>query len=162
VYSAVNTSVLEKQEEKNNTAFLEVVYRNAQSGGGTWDKVVNAISTAADYSIMLPIDFTGAAYDFSKNYYDMRQANFLKSDKYFHAKANFQATQRGPGGSFFAEHFSNLREIWDQNVKGYPRWDSEADQKANMYGRNQANFFAPYDFRDALKLYRPPLLPTKY
>jgi hypothetical protein len=35
VYSAVNTSVLEKQEEKNNTAFLEVVYRNAQGGGGT-------------------------------------------------------------------------------------------------------------------------------
>jgi hypothetical protein len=34
VYSAVNTSVLEKQEEKNNTAFLEVVYRNAQSSGG--------------------------------------------------------------------------------------------------------------------------------
>ena len=95
----------------------------AQGNGGVWDKVVNAVSTAADYSIMLPIDFSGAAYDFSKNYYDMRQANFLKSDKYFHAKANFQAAQRGPGGVFFAEHFSNLREIWDQNVKGYPRWD---------------------------------------
>jgi len=111
---------------------------------------------------MLPIDFIGAAYDFGKNYYDMRNANFKNSDKYFHAKANFQATHRGPGGEFFSVHFSNLREIWDQNIKGYPRSDSELDQKANIYGRTQTNFFAPCDFRDALKIYRPALLPIKY
>lgn len=116
----------------------------------------------ADYTIMLPIDFIGAAYDFGKNYYDMRNANFKNSDKYFHAKANFQATHRGPGGEFFSVHFSNLREIWDQNIKGYPRSDSELDQKANIYGRTQTNFFAPCDFRDALKIYRPALLPIKY
>ena len=34
VYRAVNTGVLGKQEEKNNTAFLEVVYNVAQSNGG--------------------------------------------------------------------------------------------------------------------------------
>jgi hypothetical protein len=44
VYSAVNTSVLAKQREKNNTAFLQVVYRNAQSGGGApgWMGDVNS------------------------------------------------------------------------------------------------------------------------
>lgn len=72
----------------------------------------------------------------------MIQANFKLSDKYFHEKANFQATQRGPGGEFFAKHFSNLREIFDQNVKGYPRWDSEADQKANIHGRGQSVFLS--------------------
>jgi hypothetical protein len=35
VYNAVNTSVLAEQEEKNTTTFLEVVYRNAQGGGGS-------------------------------------------------------------------------------------------------------------------------------
>jgi hypothetical protein len=48
VYSAVNTSVLEKQEEKNNTAFLEVVYRNAQgNGGGDLGAVGNFIRSQA-------------------------------------------------------------------------------------------------------------------
>jgi RHS repeat-associated protein len=100
--------------------------------------------------------------DFYKNYKDMRQANWLYSDKYFHAKANFQASHRGPGGEFFAEHFSNLREIWDQRIKGYPRSDSQLDQDANRYGREQSKYFGPNEFREALKLYRPKNLPEKY
>jgi serum amyloid A protein len=108
------------------------------------------------------IEMGGAASDFIKNYSDMRTANWKGSDKYFHAKANFQATQRGPGGKFFAEHFSNLREIWDQNVKGYPRLDSRLDQLANRYGRDKAATFSPDAFREALKVYRPLTLPSKY
>jgi hypothetical protein len=78
------------------------------------------------------------------------------------AKANFQATHRGPGGEFFAEHFSNLREIWDQNIKGFPLSDSELDQQANEYGREQAKSYEPAEFREALQTYRPKNLPLKY
>ena len=159
VYSVVSTRVLGEQAEKNKDVFLGVGYRDAQSNGGInqasiGDGIISAIT--------FPFEMAAAAYDFSNNYYDMLNANFKNSDKYFHSKANFQATHRGAGGQFFAEHFSNLREIWDQNIKGYPRSDSELDQKANLFGRTQTNFFAPYDYRDALKIYRPALLPTKY
>ena len=106
--------------------------------------------------------FVGASYDFINNYQSMIEANWKNSDKYFHAKANFQATHRGPGGEFFAEHFSNLREVFDQRIKGDSRQDSMSDQTANVYGRNQAKLFNSYDFRKAMKIYRPPLLPTKY
>ena len=93
-----------------------------------------------------------AFYDFQRNYADMREANWMKSDKYFHAKANFQASHRGPVGYFFAEHFSNLREIWDQRIKGYPRSDSFLDQKANRYGREQSKHYGPNDYRKAIAL----------
>jgi hypothetical protein len=46
VYSAVNTSGLAEYGEKNNTDFLEVVYRNAQSGGGATGINVSGLSTA--------------------------------------------------------------------------------------------------------------------
>ena len=99
---------------------------------------------------------------FYRNYTDMRQANWKDSDKYFHAKANFQASHYGSGGRFFAEHFGNLREIWDQRIKGYPRSDSLLDQIANRYGRQQSYYFAPYDFKKAIELYRPKNLPEEY
>ncbi len=130
------------------------------SDGG--EEFTEAINKALDYSILFPVDMYIAAFDFYKNYSDMRQANWKDSDKYFHAKANFQATHRGPGGEFFAERFSNLREIWDQRVKGYPFSDSQLDQRANLFGREQTNFFGPYEYREALEIYRPPLLPHKY
>ncbi|RZK39948.1 MAG: hypothetical protein EOO90_16930 [Pedobacter sp.] len=95
------------------------------------------------------VEMAGAAGDFIKNYSDMREANF-------------QATQRGSGGKFFAEHFSNLREAWDQSVKGYPRSDSRLDQLANEYGRDMAALFMPDAFREALNVYRPANLPLKY
>jgi hypothetical protein len=55
VYSAVNTSVLEKQEEKNNTAFLEVVYRNAQGGGGGMGTaILDGVQTGLDVVGLIP------------------------------------------------------------------------------------------------------------
>jgi hypothetical protein len=47
VYNAVNTSVLAEYGEKNNTAFLEVVYRNGQSGGGWLDRTLNYLGNVA-------------------------------------------------------------------------------------------------------------------
>ena len=34
---------------------------------------------------------------------DMKEANTKNSDKYFHAKANYEAANRGPGGKKAAE-----------------------------------------------------------
>jgi hypothetical protein len=105
-------------------------------------------------------EFARAAGDFYRNYKDMREANFIGADKYFHCKANFEAASEGPGGVFFAEHFSNLREVWDQNIKGYPRWDSVSDQEANQWGRDQVG--EALEPCKACEKYRPDGLPDKY
>lgn len=31
-------------------------------------------------------------------YYDMKEANYIGADKYFHARGNYDAAQHGPGG----------------------------------------------------------------
>ena len=125
----------------------------AESWGST-------IWNTTKYSAEFMYDFTGGMSDFGINYYDMREANTIGADKYFHAKANYEAASRGPGGEYFAEHFSNAREIWDQRVKGYPRSDSLADQAANAYGRSQAGV-AP-NGQTAAAPYRPNGLDPKY
>ena len=52
-----------------------------------------------------------AAGDFARNYNDMVEANTKYSDKYFHAKANCQASQRGLGGEVISHALSLSREI---------------------------------------------------
>jgi len=106
------------------------------------------------------MEFNMAAGAFVRNYSDMREVNVKKSDKYFHCKANYEAASYGPGGVFFAEHFSNLREIWDQNVKGYPLWDSVSDQEANQWGRDQVG--EALNSCKACEKYRPNGLPDEY
>lgn len=44
----------------------------------------------------------GAA-DMFRAYRDMREANWQNSDKYFHARGNHDAAQRGAGGRWAAE-----------------------------------------------------------
>lgn len=39
----------------------------------------------------------------SRAYFDMREANYKESDKYFHARGNYDAAQRGAGGRWAAE-----------------------------------------------------------
>nr|XP_036284143.1 serum amyloid A-2 protein-like [Pipistrellus kuhlii] len=52
-------------------------------------------------------DFVRQAYDGTKDmaraYSDMREANFKNSDKYFHARGNYDAARRGPGGAWAAK-----------------------------------------------------------
>ena len=43
------------------------------------------------------------AWDMWRAYSDMREANYKNSDKYFHARGNYDAAQRGPGGAWAAE-----------------------------------------------------------
>ncbi len=147
-------------------------YNQYSAKSGEDDPIMNAIEKTGDAinnaaekftdELMFLVEMYGASIDFYRNYSDMKEANWLNSDKYFHAKANFFAAHRGPGGVYFAIHFSNLREIWDQNIMGYPRSDSVLDQKANSFGREQAKSYAPDQFMDALGIYRPKKLPLTY
>uniref|UniRef100_A0A8D1LWJ5 Serum amyloid A protein n=1 Tax=Sus scrofa TaxID=9823 RepID=A0A8D1LWJ5_PIG len=104
------------------------------------------------------LSFPGAK-DMWRAYSDMREANFKNSDKYFHARGNYDAAQRGPGGAWAAIHCSDARE----NVQRVTDWlkhgdsghgveDSRADQAANEWGRSGKD---PNHFR-------PPGLPDKY
>jgi len=100
-------------------------------------------------------------------YYKMREANWINSDKYLHSKANFKAALRGPRGVYAAEKMSNLREISDQRIKGDSRASSIADQKANKYGRMQAqklSYFNYYNFtyQEVLSKFVPNNLPQQY
>ncbi|CAL1272159.1 unnamed protein product [Larinioides sclopetarius] len=90
--------------------------------------------------------------DMWKAYQDMRDANYKGADKYFHARGNYDAAQRGPGGKWVAGVISDAREGWQGGVSGRGAEDSAADQEANKWGRNGG---------DPNK-YRPKGLPDKY
>jgi len=67
----------------------------------------------------------------------MRRANCLNCDKYFHCKANYNAVYNCTGSNRreTAEYISNAREWLDP--RNWFDWsDANADQVANMYGRN--------------------------
>lgn len=77
-----------------------------------------------------------AGGNFSRNYGDMRDANTIGADKYFHCKANCEASSLGETGEAVARTISNGREIVDQRIKGDPKSASLADQRANLAGRS--------------------------
>ncbi|XP_045187999.1 serum amyloid A-3 protein-like [Mercenaria mercenaria] len=97
-------------------------------------------------------DFAGGTKDMAKAYSDMREANYKNSDKYFHARGNYDAANRGPGGKKAAEIISDLREWTDKKFKGDSSDEIAADQEANEWGRKGG---------DPNK-YRPEGLPDKY
>uniref|UniRef100_A0A8C2LYW7 Serum amyloid A protein n=1 Tax=Cricetulus griseus TaxID=10029 RepID=A0A8C2LYW7_CRIGR len=97
------------------------------------------------------LSFPSGAGDMWRAYSDMKEANWKNSDKYFHARGNYDAAQRGPGGVWAAEILSDARENI-QMFMGRGHEDSLADQEANRWGRsgNDPNH------------YRPKGLPDKY
>ncbi|NXL55463.1 SAA protein, partial [Chordeiles acutipennis] len=97
-------------------------------------------------------DALGGAWDMYRAYRDMREANYINSDKYFHARGNYDAAQRGPGGAWAAEVISDAREKWQSDVSGRGQEDTEADQEANAWGRSGGD----------PNRYRPEGLPSKY
>ncbi|XP_057551733.1 serum amyloid A-2 protein isoform X2 [Hippopotamus amphibius kiboko] len=99
------------------------------------------------------------AKDMWRAYSDMREANYKDSDKYFHARGNYDAAQRGPGGAWAAKVISDAREnvqrvtdLFRHGDSGHGLEDSRADQAANEWGRSGKD---PNHFR-------PPGLPDKY
>nr|AAM46103.1 serum amyloid A [Sphenodon punctatus] len=101
-------------------------------------------------------DFIRDAVQGSQDMWDaysvMREANYKGSDKYFHARGNRDAAQRGPGGAWAAKVISDARETWQSDVTGRGAEDTRADQEANEWGRSGGD----------LNRYRPTGLPQKY
>ncbi|NXG64911.1 SAA protein, partial [Hemiprocne comata] len=97
-------------------------------------------------------DAAGGALDMLRAYRDMREANYKGADKYFHARGNYDAAQRGPGGAWAARVISDARENWQSRVSGRHAEDTQADQEANEWGRNGGD----------PNRYRPAGLPSKY
>ena len=59
-----------------------------------------------------------------------------ESDKFFHCKANYEATSRGGVvGMTVADFINNTKELKDVFVTGYPIQDSLTDQGANLKGQ---------------------------
>ncbi|KAM5224510.1 serum amyloid A protein-like isoform 3-T3 [Hipposideros larvatus] len=92
------------------------------------------------------------AWDMWRAYSDMIEANYINSDKYFHARGNYEAAQRGPGGVWAAEVLSNAKENSERVTdflkygdSGHGVEDSMADQFANEWGRSgrDPNYFRP-------------------
>ena len=50
---------------------------------------------------------------FLTNYFELKDADTKKADKYFHARANYEAAQQGIVGSITAKIISDLRELSD-------------------------------------------------
>lgn len=109
-----------------------------------------------------PQQVSGAFGDFVSNYGDMRDANTRGGDKYFHCKANCEASQRGIYGQGVAQRMSNLREITDQRIKGDPRSASLADQRANLVGRGGGSGFPSRPCSETCASVRPRGLPSRY
>ncbi|XP_074948698.1 serum amyloid A protein-like [Phalacrocorax aristotelis] len=97
-------------------------------------------------------DAVGGAWDMYRAYRDMREANFKGADKYFHARGNYDAAQRGPGGAWAAKVISDAREKWQSDLSGRGDEDTQADIEANNWGRNGGD----------PNRYRPAGLPEKY
>lgn len=110
---------------------------------------------------LAPGQVTGAIGDFQRNYQNMRDANTVGGDKYFHCMANCQATRRGPAGESAACTISDVREWTDQYIKGDPVSASLADQAANVIGRNGA-LSSSQSCSSACSGFRPNGLPLRY
>ncbi|XP_067396500.1 serum amyloid A protein-like [Emydura macquarii macquarii] len=95
--------------------------------------------------------FEGAG-DMWRAYTDMREANYKNSDKYFHARGNYDAAQRGSGGAWAAKVISDAREALQGGSSGSGAEDSRLDQEANDWGRSGKD----------PNHYRPEGLPSKY
>ncbi|KAL7406604.1 hypothetical protein ABVT39_023164 [Epinephelus coioides] len=91
-----------------------------------------------------PREAAQGAHDMWRAYRDMREANWKNSDKYFHARGNYDAARRGAGGRWAAKVISDARELMP-GASGRGAEDSAADQRANRWGRdgNDPNHFRP-------------------
>uniref|UniRef100_A0A3Q2G0H2 Serum amyloid A protein n=1 Tax=Cyprinodon variegatus TaxID=28743 RepID=A0A3Q2G0H2_CYPVA len=113
--------------------------------------IVFVLKTRTNTKFKMAVKNNTGARDMYRAYSDMREANWKNSDKYFHARGNHDAAERGAGGRWAAEVISNARE-WIQERTGRGASDSEADQEANRWGRSGGD----------PNRYRPAGLPDKY
>lgn len=106
-------------------------------------------------------DVLGATNDFFRNYKDMRNANTIGADKYFHCKANCQASKRGAGGRLQSRLISEAREQFDHRIKGDSQKSCDADRKANDHGRD-IGFKSIEQCNQVCEIFRPNGLNQRY
>ena len=117
----------------------------------------------------------GALNSFNKNYHDIKEANTIGADKYFHAKANCQASQYGKIGEKISSKISDFREDVDLEKNKHKKRkdgtkmtpterliDYRDDHSANLYGRLQGWQNPNIDCRILIDKYRPNGLDDKY
>lgn len=106
---------------------------------------------------------------FYKNYDDMKKANTIGGDKYFHAKANCQAAQKGD--ILNANNISIMREFTDAIYNNPVRKnlslndnlsDCLDDLNVDYYGIMQGLLHPLSDCKNLVKKYRPNGLNNKY
>ncbi len=130
------------------------------------------VSLYNDYKgIENPIDtIMYAVGTFLTNYFELKDANTIGADKYFHARANYEAAQHGTVGELIAKIISDLRELTDGyrniNEKGYSKSESEKDieedQNANYTGRILGRNHPLRPAYELLKKYMPNGFPERY
>jgi len=107
---------------------------------------------------------------FWENYQDMKEANTIGADKYFHSKANAEAAQLGKTAEEVADFISRAREVIDfwkyllrdkMEVEAIIE-DMNKDLKANAYGRKVGRENPDAPAKDLIKIYRPEGLDEKY
>lgn len=102
----------------------------------------STMASGVELLLLLARQALEAGRDFLDNYQDMRDANTIGGDKYFHCSANCEAARRGPGGEAVAHGGSALREALDFPMNIYDGLsptesllDCVVDEAANATGR---------------------------
>jgi Serum amyloid A protein len=142
--------------ERTATGMRRSVFR-----GGDLPDLPASLASLVTWATPIAMQVGAATLDFGRNYKDMRDANWIGADKYFHCKANCQAMRRGRYGEGTARAISDIREAYDEYVKGYPTSDVQADQAANRLGRMSAKS-SPAGCDIVCSSLRPPGLPLRY
>lgn len=107
---------------------------------------------------------------FWDNYNDMKEANTIGADKYFHSKANAEAAQLGETAEKTAKLISDIRESIDvyKNILvkkmsfEETMKDGKSDLEANEYGRKIGREHPSGSMEEFLNRYRPKDLDDKF
>ena len=131
-----------------------------------FQRIIQALSIESDVEQVKQYDpvqqIILGAKDFWDSYQDMKNRNLKNFDKYAHARANAEATKRGEYGELTARLISYVREKCNKNIdplfKSNMTWnealkDSIEDNKANMYGREQAKKYPNIPTHELLQKY---------
>jgi len=73
-----------------------------------------------------------------RTYQEMKKADTIGIDKYFHCLANCRASNLGKSGKDIAKSISDFRE-WYQGYLGDSPEDCASDEEANKQGRKGGN-----------------------
>ncbi|WP_415406214.1 hypothetical protein ACLHDG_10640 [Sulfurovum sp. CS9] len=84
------------------------------------------------------IERSKARYEMWRTYQEMKKADTIGIDKYFHCLANCRATNLGLEGKKVAQGISDFRE-WYQGYLGDTPEDCASDEAANQQGQKGGN-----------------------